>query len=107
MTDTAMTETLQAARDRVMELILEASDEDLTLDDLKPTTSLRDELDLTSMQAITLVMDLEDAFGIEVEDQEIERLETVGDVLTLLDAKLGVEAREQGSDSAGGSTDDP
>ena len=84
----------QAARDKVLGLILEASDEDLRLEELKPETSLRDELDLTSMQAITLVMDLEDAFGIEVEDQEIERLESVGDVLSLLDDKLAVQDGE-------------
>lgn len=95
-----MTHDKPMTRDRVLELILEASDEEMSLDDLKPETSLRDELDLTSMQAITLVMDLEDGFGIEVEDEEIERLETVGDVLALLDSKL--EGREQAGDAPGG-----
>ena len=83
-----MTNTNKPARERVIELILGASDEEMTAEQVTPATSLRDELDLTSMQAITLVMDLEDEYEIEVEDQEIERLETVGDVLALLDAKL-------------------
>lgn len=83
-----MTDHAPAARNRVLELILAASDENLSLDDLRPETSLRDELDLTSMQAITLMMDLEDEFGIEVEDEEIEKLQTVGEVLSLLEAKL-------------------
>ncbi len=74
-------------RDRVFELLLEASDEELTAEDLKPETSLRDELDLSSMQALTLVMDLESEFDITVEDEELEGLKTVGDVLALLDSK--------------------
>lgn len=74
-------------RDRVFQYILEASDEELTAEDLRPETSLRDELDLSSMQAITLVMDLESEFDITVEDEELEGLKTVGDVLALLDSK--------------------
>ena len=81
MTDT---ETIRA---RVIELILAESDEDLTPADVGPETSLREELDLSSMQAITLMMDLEDEFGIEVEDEELEQLRTIGDVLSLLDTK--------------------
>ncbi len=78
----------KAIRDRVIQHILEASDEDVTPDDVKPETSLRDDLDLSSMQAITLMMDLEDEFDITVEDEELEGLRTVGDVTALLDTKL-------------------
>ncbi len=78
------TDTIQ---DRVIQFILEASDEELSAEDLRPETSLRDELDLSSMQAITLVMDLESEFDITVEDEELEGLKTVGDVLALLAAK--------------------
>ncbi len=78
---------IQTIRDRVIELILESSDEEVSAGDVRPETSLRDDLDLSSMQAITLVMDLEAEFGIEVEDEEVEGLKTVADVLALLDAK--------------------
>lgn len=84
-----MTDHSTTVRNRVLELILAASDEDLSLADLRPETSLRDQLDLTSMQAITLMMDLEDEFEITVEDEEIEHLQTVGEVLSLLETKLG------------------
>ncbi|MCP3957232.1 MAG: acyl carrier protein [bacterium] len=86
MTDT---ETIRA---RVIELILAESDEDLTAADVGPETSLREDLDLSSMQAITMMMDLEDEFGIEVEDEELEQLRTIGDVLSLLDSKRGAVA---------------
>lgn len=81
--------TPQAIRDRVIQHILAASDEELSSGDVRPETSLRDDLDLSSMQAITLMMDLEDEFDITVEDEELEGLGTVGDVMTLLDSKLG------------------
>ncbi len=74
-------------RQRVIQLILDESDEALSAADVVPETSLRDDLDLSSMQAITLMMDIEDEFDITVEDQELERLRTVGDVLALLDSK--------------------
>ena len=75
--------------ERVIQHILAASDEEVSAADVRPETSLRDDLDLSSMQALTLVMDLEDEFGITVEDEELDGLRTVGDVLTLLDAKRG------------------
>lgn len=74
-------------RDQVVQHLLEASDVDIKPEDVKPETSLRDNLDLSSLQAVTLVMDLEDKFGIEVEDEEIETLGTVGDVIALIEAK--------------------
>ena len=78
---------IEAIRDRVLQLILEASDEEVSAGDLRPETSLRGELDLSSMQALTLVMDLEAEFGITVEDEELEGLQTVADVLALLDSR--------------------
>ncbi len=74
-------------RDRVIRYILESSDEEVRAEDVRPETLLRDELDLSSMQAITMVMDLESEFDITVEDEEIEGLRTVGDVLALIDSK--------------------
>ena len=80
-------ENADPARDRVIQLLIEASDEEVSAEDLRPETSLREDLDLSSMQAITLVMDLESEFDIAVEDEELEGLKTVGDVLALLDSK--------------------
>ena len=75
--------------ERVIQHILDASDEEVSAADVRPETSLRDDLDLSSMQAITLMMDLEDELDITVEDEELEGLRTVGDVLALIDSKRG------------------
>ena len=74
-------------RAKVIEHLISASDEDVKLEDVTENSSLRDDLDLTSLQAVTLVMDLEDEFGVVIEDEEIEKLATVGDVLQIILAK--------------------
>lgn len=82
-----MTDT-DSIREKVIQHLLDASDEDVQASDVTDQTSLRNDLDLSSLQAVTLVMDLEDEFGVVIEDEEIEQLETVGDVLRIIAAKM-------------------
>ena len=74
-------------RQTVISFLLDASDENIEATDVTAATSLREDLDLSSMQAITLVMDLEAAFGITVDDEEIAELSTVGEILALVERK--------------------
>ena len=73
--------------ERVIQHLLEASDLEVEAGDVSPETSLRDDLEISSLQALTLIMDLEEEFGVTVEDDEFEGLQTVGDVVGLLEAK--------------------
>lgn len=73
--------------ERVIQRLIEASDLEVEPDDVSPATSLRDDLEIGSLQALTLIMDLEEDFEITVEDDEFEQLRTVGDVIGLLEAK--------------------
>lgn len=74
-------------RAKVIEHLIAASDEDFKAEDVNENSSLRDDLDLSSLQAVTLVMDLEDEFGVVIEDEELEKLSTVGDVIEIVLAK--------------------
>jgi len=74
-------------REKVIEHLIAASDEDVTPADITDATSLQGNLDLSSLQAVTLVMDLEDEFGVVIDDEEIETLNTVGDVLRIIEQK--------------------
>lgn len=78
----------ESMREKVIEHLIAASDVDIEASNVKEESSLRADLDISSLQAVTLVMDLEDEFGVTIEDEEIEKLETVGDVLDLLAVKL-------------------
>ena len=42
--------------------------------------------DADSLDVVDMVMSLEDEFGIEVPDEEVEKLHTVGDVVRFIDA---------------------
>lgn len=53
------------------------------------STLLRQDLGVTSLQAVNLVLDAEEQFGIYVEDAELADLRTVGNVVDLVMAKLG------------------
>ena len=76
-----------STRDRIIQHLIEASDEEIDASKVTDQATLRKDLDLSSLQAVTLVMDLEDEFGVTIEDEEIESLDTVGDVLAMVTQK--------------------
>ena len=50
-------------------------------------TTFIDDLGADSLDAIELVMDVEDEFGISFTDEETQTLQTVGDLVKLIDSK--------------------
>lgn len=84
-----------SAWETIVSHLVEASDEEITAEEVKAETLLREDLDLGSLQAITLVMDLEENFGIAVEDEELEKLESVGDLHDLIESKLEAAPPEE------------
>ena len=74
-------------RQKIIDELLEASESELDASEIGPDTNLRDDLGLDSLQAVTVVMALEQEFEVEVDDEEIDGLQTVGDILELLASK--------------------
>jgi acyl carrier protein len=54
-----------------------------------PATSLLEDLCLDSVEVIKLMIGLEREFGLSLEDEDIGGLETLGDAVALLIARLG------------------
>jgi len=54
--------------------------------------SLYDELGLDSIDLMTAVMAMEERFGIEISDNELEQVTTVGDAVHLLSQKVAANA---------------
>jgi acyl carrier protein len=52
-------------------------------------TRLREDLNVDSLDAVQLIMDLEDLFSISINDDEAQSFKTVGDIVTFVEAKLG------------------
>ena len=51
---------------------------------LRPEDSLRDDLELDSLQTIELVYEVESAFDLQIPDEDFGRMQTVQDVVTYL-----------------------
>ena len=56
------------------------------IEDITPETKL-ESLGLTSLDVITVLFDLEEAFDIEIPNEEIPSITTVKDILDKLDAR--------------------
>lgn len=76
----------------MFEKVKEVIEEKLNAEGMEITedTSFNDDLNADSLDLFELVMALEDEFGIEIPSEELEQLNTVGDVLNYLRDK-GVE----------------
>ena len=66
--------------DEVKEILSKYTEVENITDDL----SLTQDLMLTSLDVVSMVGDFEDAFDIEVADEEIIQMKTVGDILEYL-----------------------
>ncbi|HEX4906299.1 MAG TPA: acyl carrier protein [Acidimicrobiales bacterium] len=64
--------------------VLQVSPEQVT-----PEAKFADDLDADSLDLVELVMALEEAFDIEVPEEELEGIETVGQAFDLVKGKLG------------------
>lgn len=58
---------------------------DIEPNKITPDTVLLEDLDADSLDLVDLVMTLEDEFGVEVPDDAIETLRTVGDVVNFVE----------------------
>jgi acyl carrier protein len=60
----------------------------LSLDaaDIKLESDIADDLGADSLDAVELIMSLEDEFGVTIEAADAEGLKTVGDVVSLIDS---------------------
>ena len=56
--------------------------------DVKAESRLKEDLQADSASIMMLVMDVETEFGIEVEDDAIEKVKTVGDMVSYIESKI-------------------
>jgi len=53
---------------------------------------LKDDLDIDSLDMVEIAMSLEDIFNITLSEDEMENITTVGDVVSVIDARLKVKS---------------
>ena len=76
-----------SVEEKVIEIIAEKLN--LSKDQIKPEASFVDDLGADSLDLVELVMAMEEAFGMEVPDEDAEKLRTVKDVIEYVKSKVG------------------
>lgn len=70
--------------EKVVEIIREqlgADDKEITME-----TSLMKDLEADSLDAVEIIMALEDEFGVEIPDSEAEKFKSIGDIVKFIEA---------------------
>lgn len=70
--------------DRIVTIIQERQGEGFVVTE---SLSLKDDLDADSVDLMEFILTLEDEFNIEISDEEIDQLQSVGDVVKIIQAK--------------------
>jgi acyl carrier protein len=68
--------------------LAKVSDERMPAESIRASTRLRQDLGVTSLMAVNVVLDVEQQFGIEVTDEDLMRMGTAGDVIDMVMTKL-------------------
>lgn len=69
--------------DKIKELIvdqLDVEEDKVTMD-----ANIQDDLGADSLDIVDLVMSVEDAFEVKIEDEDVENIKTVGDIVSYID----------------------
>ena len=80
-----MVERGVSVRGEVIELVADQLSEDAG--NITPESKFQDDLKADSLDLVELVMTFEDKFGISVPDEDYEKIVSVGDAITYIDAK--------------------
>lgn len=71
--------------DKIREIIVEQLDVDE--DKVTNDASITEDLGADSLDVVDLVMSIEESFDIEIPDEEVENIKTVGDIVKFIEAK--------------------
>lgn len=70
---------------KVKEIVAEQLGVD-EIDSITPSTSLIKDLEADSLDAVEIIMAIEDEFGIEIPDEEAESFKNIGDIVEFVEA---------------------
>jgi len=62
-------------------------------DKITPEASFRNDLGADSLSTVELMMELEEVFGVDIEDEEAEKILTVKDAVAYIEKKLAEKAK--------------
>jgi acyl carrier protein len=71
--------------EKVIQLVMEQLD--VTREQCKLEASFIDDLGADSLDLVELIMEMEEKFGVEIADEELEKIRTIKDVVDFLQKK--------------------
>ena len=71
--------------EKVIQLVLEQLD--VTREQCKLEASFIDDLGADSLDLVELIMEMEEKFGVEIADEELEKIRTIQDVVDFIKKK--------------------
>jgi acyl carrier protein len=74
--------------EKVVKILTPYVKNDAALGSLTPETNILSDLKVNSARLVDVVLAFEDAFGIEVADEDADSVNTVGDAVNLIRSKL-------------------
>ena len=74
-----------AVSEKITEIIVEQLG--VKPEEVVPEASFVDDLGADSLDTVELVMALEEEFGVEIPDEDAEKIQTVGDAIRYIDEK--------------------
>ena len=78
-----------AVQDKITEIIVEQLG--VKAEEVTPEASFVDDLGADSLDTVELVMALEEEFGVEIPDEDAEKIQTVGDAIKYIEEKCSAK----------------
>lgn len=72
--------------DKIKDIIVEQLD--VEEDAVTMEASITEDLGADSLDVVDLVMSIEESFGVEIPDEEVENIKTVGDIVKYIENKV-------------------
>jgi acyl carrier protein len=74
--------------DALKEIIKVYLPEDVTVEEINEESDFINELNINSANLVDIILDVEDAFDIRLENEDMDKMHTVKDALSIIDQKL-------------------
>ena len=75
--------------EQVVKILTPYAKNQTALDSVSLKTHILDELKVNSARLVDVVLEFEDSFDIEIADEDVDKVERVGNAVELIQAKLG------------------
>ena len=75
--------------EKVVEILKRYTKNETALEGVSAETNILEDLRVNSARLVDVILDFEDAFNIEIADDDADSVTTIGDALQLIEARIG------------------